>query len=421
MTAVFEVRRSAGAARSGPVRAAPGARATRARGAPPAPALHELDCVACRRAFLQPSIQIGRADDALEDEADHVADQILRAPAPGGVLQRTFACGGAPGHDGECESCREKRLGLRRRATAWDASTAPPIVHEVLRSPGRPLEPAVRSFFEPRFGHDFSDVRLHMDGRAAASARAVGAAAYTVGRDIVVASGRFAPAAESGQWLLAHELAHVVQQRSLRAAPSVQRQLFPPIPIVVAPTTESLEVNVVDARQEPDTPWYAPWRYTGPLANFFRGDVTMTDVASMVDHVSAYLRGRTMDRLNVMDHGNEDGVEIGDDWLASPADVQPFAATLGRLRSRFTSGAFVHMQNCNAGKNRSLICALAAAFGVPVLAGTGAHNPLLGFNVGDYVRCEPDGTFNPNAGRPSTPTHPSRRGPLGLRPDDMTA
>jgi hypothetical protein len=115
----------------------------------------------------------------------------------------------------------------------------------------------------------------------------------------------------------------------------------------------------------------------------------------------------------VMDHGNENGVEIGDDWLASATDAVPHAGTLGRLRSRFASGAFVHMQNCNAGQNRGLICALASAFGVPVYAGTGAHNPIYGFNFGDYVRCEPGGAFNPNAGRPHTPTPPSEA--------DMTA
>ena len=65
----------------------------------------------------------------------------------------------------------------------------PPIVHEVLHSPGQPLDPATRAFMEPRFGHDFSTVRVHTDARAAASARTVNALAYTVGRDVVF-SGR---------------------------------------------------------------------------------------------------------------------------------------------------------------------------------------------------------------------------------------
>jgi hypothetical protein len=84
----------------------------------------------------------------------------------------------------------------------------------------------------------------------------------------------------------------------------------------------------------------------------------MTDIASMVKNVIAFLRGRAMHRLNVMDHGNEHGVEIGDDWLTSPADVVPHAGTLGQLRPRFASDALVHMQNCKAGQNRGVICAL---------------------------------------------------------------
>ncbi len=83
---------------------------------------------------------------------------------------------------------------------------------DVLRRPGRPLGPATREFFEPRFGHDFSRLRVHTDAEAGASARAMNAEAYTVGRDLVFAPGRFSPGTPAGQALLAHELAHAVQQ-----------------------------------------------------------------------------------------------------------------------------------------------------------------------------------------------------------------
>jgi hypothetical protein len=86
------------------------------------------------------------------------------------------------------------------------------IVQEVLRSPGAPLEPAVRARVEARFGRDFGHVRLHTGNRAAASARALGARAYTAGAHIVFAKGRYNPGTRAGLWLLAHELAHVVQQ-----------------------------------------------------------------------------------------------------------------------------------------------------------------------------------------------------------------
>lgn len=88
----------------------------------------------------------------------------------------------------------------------------PPIVSEVLGKPGRPLSPEVRAPLESRFGHDFSRVRVHDDARAAESARAVNARAFTVGTDVAFGDGEYAPRSTAGQRLLAHELAHVVQQ-----------------------------------------------------------------------------------------------------------------------------------------------------------------------------------------------------------------
>ena len=88
----------------------------------------------------------------------------------------------------------------------------PPIVHEVLRSSGQPLDAATRSLMESRFGHDFSGVRVHSDKRAGESAQSVGALAYTVGQELVFQPGRYVPRSTSGKQLLAHELTHVVQQ-----------------------------------------------------------------------------------------------------------------------------------------------------------------------------------------------------------------
>ena len=87
---------------------------------------------------------------------------------------------------------------------------------EKLKGQGQPLPMPVRAFFEPRFGYDFSQVRVHTDSRASESARAVNALAYTVGRDIVFGSGQYMLGTESGKRLLAHELTHVVQQRGTR-------------------------------------------------------------------------------------------------------------------------------------------------------------------------------------------------------------
>ncbi len=187
---------------------------------------HELLAVAGRRVpAMQATLEVGPVDDPLEREADRVAERVMRMPEPG-TVRRKCACGGEPGPDGECARCRAKRLGLQLKPAAGAIATvAPPIVHDALGSPGAPLEPATRAFFQPRLGADLSHVRVHRDDRAAASARAVGALAYTVGSDIVFAAGSYAPTTHDGRKLLAHELAHVLQQRTTT---SLQRQV-PPI------------------------------------------------------------------------------------------------------------------------------------------------------------------------------------------------
>jgi hypothetical protein len=91
-------------------------------------------------------------------------------------------------------------------------ASAPPIVHQVLNTPGQPLHSATRAFFEPRFGYDFSRIRVHTDAQAEASADAIQARAYTSGNRIVFASGQYGHSDPDRTQLLAHELAHVIQQ-----------------------------------------------------------------------------------------------------------------------------------------------------------------------------------------------------------------
>lgn len=150
--------------------------------------------------------------------------QVERASSFG-VLQRKCACGGTTDTEGPCEECGTYGTSLQRKATGGAAQVGiPPIVQDVLRSPGQPLDAATRSFMEPRFGHDFSKVRVHADGPAAESARGVNALAYTVGRDVVFDSGQYAPSTREGTRLLAHELAHVVQQSRGVSVPKAEHE-----------------------------------------------------------------------------------------------------------------------------------------------------------------------------------------------------
>jgi uncharacterized protein DUF4157/lysine-specific metallo-endopeptidase family protein len=135
-------------------------------------------------------------------------------PSPVRILQRKCACGGTTGPSGECEACHRKRLErvADNSRIQPEACVAPALVHDVLRSPGQPLDPATRAFAEPRFGRDFSQVRVHTGEPAGESARAVNALAYTVGKDVVFAAGLYRPHTADGRSLISHELAHVVQQ-----------------------------------------------------------------------------------------------------------------------------------------------------------------------------------------------------------------
>jgi len=138
-------------------------------------------------------------------------------PAQSALIQRKSECGGTADLTSQCEGRRQKEFVQRQSGNdSARGSQAPPSVHEVLRSSGQPLDPPTRAFFEPRFGHDFSRVRVHADAEAAKSASAVDALAYTVGEHIVFKAGRYDPLSMEGRRLLAHELTHVLQQGEVR-------------------------------------------------------------------------------------------------------------------------------------------------------------------------------------------------------------
>jgi hypothetical protein len=156
---------------------------------------------------VQAKLEVGATNDPLEVEADHVAERVMRSvdDEEASDIEADLPSPGAKDDEQ-----------VQTKSEAGNAATqmAPPIVHSALRGPGSPLDAATRGFFEARFNRNFAGVRIHTDNLSAASARAIGAKAYTLGNRIVFSSGRFAPATPQGRLLLAHELAHVVQQGS---------------------------------------------------------------------------------------------------------------------------------------------------------------------------------------------------------------
>jgi hypothetical protein len=164
--------------------------------------------------LLQAKLTVGRPDDVYEQEADRVADQVMRMPDPASARSGIDPAPiRALSLQRRCTDCEDEELQRKTRNPQTEApDSGLDAVAATLRRGGRPLDAATRGFFEPRFGRDFGDVRIHTDTQAAASARAVNALAYTVGRDVVFNSGQYAPHSDSGKRLLAHELTHVVQQ-----------------------------------------------------------------------------------------------------------------------------------------------------------------------------------------------------------------
>jgi hypothetical protein len=155
-------------------------------------------------AQVQAKLAVNRPGDRYEQEADRIADQVMRMSEPRDT-EKTESAGTANG----------ATISMQREPTDQAEPTGVPTsVDQVLRSPSQPLDPATRAFMEPRFGHDFSQVRVHVDTKSAASARAVNALAYTVGQDIVFATGQYQPKPYLGWRLIAHELSHVMQQRA---------------------------------------------------------------------------------------------------------------------------------------------------------------------------------------------------------------
>jgi hypothetical protein len=153
--------------------------------------------------IIQAKLKVGQPNDKYELEADRMADQVMRMSEPG--IQR------------KCKECMEEdeEGTLRRTQTNNQMPAVTPNIESginSLKGSGQPLPEATRSFFEPRFGTDFSHVKVHNDARAADTAKSVNAHAFTIGRDVVFGVGQYTPGTAAGRSLLAHELTHVVQQ-----------------------------------------------------------------------------------------------------------------------------------------------------------------------------------------------------------------
>jgi hypothetical protein len=161
---------------------------------------------------LQAKLTVNTPADVYEQEANRTAEELMRMPE----LQhkRASNCGGeGPLRQVAPPSQAREHVQIQRvQASDAGKTSAPPIVEEVIRSPGQPLDEETLRFMESRLDHDFARVRVHTHEQATRSAQELGALAYTVGSHVVFQKSRFTPGTREGKELLAHELVHVVQQ-----------------------------------------------------------------------------------------------------------------------------------------------------------------------------------------------------------------
>jgi len=177
---------------------------------------------------IQPKLRVGQPNDPYEQEADHVAEQVVSGGSKYTNVTDSHAFSSVNDPDKVqrmCEDCEEE-LQLKPKQTEPGGTVVGSNRSEVSQlGASERLSADRRNFFESRMGHDFDDVRIHTDERAMQSAEAIHARAYTLGRDIVFNKGQYQPGTREGDRLLAHELTHVIQQRG-RLGSSIQRSCF---------------------------------------------------------------------------------------------------------------------------------------------------------------------------------------------------
>lgn len=276
--------------------------------------------------LIQAKLKINQPGDIYEQEADRVADMVMRMSEPilsdkqgvassyvGANVQRKYTA----------SSQVEKQLLQAKEELGHTPEVTPQIdssIKAIKGGGGHPLPVSVRQFFEPRLGQDFSHVRIHMDGRAAQTAQAVNALAFTTGRDIVFGTGQYSPGTAEGNRLLAHELTHVMQQ-SKGGILRVQRA-----EMVQRATRSELLSALREAISNEN------WQEVATRLNGFNeddikrlaGGLTVGEAANTRAAVQQYLGGWPREQLilDSLDAGRKEVARIGAVYLAYSKAIQ---------------------------------------------------------------------------------------------------
>lgn len=283
------------------------------------------ECSDCRRKKklgLQTKLRVNRPGDRYEREADRVAEQVMRMPdrapppvaPPPLIVPPPPPCLGRFLPAGSVQRQAEEKPKKPKEENEETNGVPPPNASaglEAPRSGGRPLDADMRSFFEPRFGHDFGKVRIHTDARAAHDAQAVHARAFALGGDLVFGAGQYRPETSAGRHLLAHELVHTIQQgASPETAPPGGSSAAAKSP--AAPVRESRLPRIQTTRLSPriqraNTPDGVNLGPTDNTKSFCLKPRTFHATTSVDRNTATGARGRQEIRFEGLNTGRQDG------------------------------------------------------------------------------------------------------------------
>lgn len=321
---------------------------------------------------------------------------------------------------------------LFKRVAGAQAVHDPQAIEAGLHSPGQPLGPQIRNFMESRFGHDFSQVRVHSDAQARTSARAMNALAYTVGNDLVFGAGQYSPSTSHGRSLVAHELTHVLQQRGI-AHPLLQRQPAPATS-TTAPTPATPAAQAAP-RQDyvfimgEDRPGSRNLFYTEAL-RFYRAHVSqatfVTDQRTLAD-VLSYIRTnitKPLGNVYIVSHANEDGtLSFGLNSADQNAHVDVSElrtaihpsggsqSTLSDVSGQIDNQTRIHIKGCDIGRTQAMVELIDEAFGGAGTVTAPTHEQEFGFDptlaAAESARVRQQGIAAFTATLPPVPPEPA--------------
>ncbi|MEP6762795.1 MAG: DUF4157 domain-containing protein [Gemmatimonadaceae bacterium] len=343
-----------------------------------------------------PTLTLGAQRDAAEVDADHAAATAL-SDAPRGTTRTV------------------PRQKASQTSSDFSANEAPESVHKALRSDGQPLDGSVQTVMERKFDHRFSDVRVHDNAAAASSARDVEANAYTVGNRIAFAGGRYAPSTPGGQSLLAHELAHVVQNSGmsgpgvLRRQPAGTAQTDAPktatttgSPQPGTPATATATPAAVVPRQDYVFIMGADTKGTGNpfykmAERFYRSHLSgatfvtsIRNFADLLSWISTNVKV-AIGNVYIVSHANEDGTlsfalngADKDTKLTVPElrdalhPAKGGASSLASVATQIDASTKIHIKGCDIGRTQEMVELLDEAFGGEGTVTAPTHEQVYG-------------------------------------------